>query len=79
MSRATAVITLAFGLSSIAAAQAPDRASFHLMLGKDTILTERVWRTSTELHGEFADRMRGARLEYVAALTPDASIARCFR
>lgn len=61
-------------LSSGMAAQEPDRASFYLTLGKDTILAEREWRTPAELHGEFLDRARGARVTYVATLTPDATI-----
>src|SRR3954462_7757207 len=53
----------------------PDRYSFYLVLGADTILDERVWRTQTELHGEFLDRRRGARLQYLAALTSNGSIS----
>src|SRR5262249_38686465 len=53
----------------------PDRYSFYLVLGADTIVDERVWRTPTELHGEFLDRRRGARLQYLAALTADGSIS----
>lgn len=53
----------------------PDRYSFYLVLGADTIVDERVWRTPTELHGEFLDRRRGARLQYLAALTSNGSIS----
>src|SRR6478672_2247331 len=53
----------------------PDRYSFYLVLGTDTILDERVWRTPTELHGEFLDRRRGARLQYLAALTSSGAIS----
>jgi dienelactone hydrolase len=65
-------------LPSPAAAQAPlaipDRYSFYLTLGNDTIVAERVWRTASQLHGEFLDRRRGARLEYLAALGSRAEI-----
>jgi len=62
-------------LSAQAPLAIPDRYSFYLTLGgEDTILTERVWRTAGELHGEFLDHRRGARLQYLATLNPDASI-----
>ncbi|HEY4303818.1 MAG TPA: alpha/beta fold hydrolase [Gemmatimonadaceae bacterium] len=52
----------------------PDRNSFYLVRGTDTVLTERVWRTGNELHGEFLDHARGARLQYLATLNADATI-----
>lgn len=62
-----------------AAAQAPlslpDRYSFYLTLGADTIVDERVWRTPAELHGEFLDRRRGARLQYLATLGANGAIS----
>ncbi len=73
-----AVSVLAFARPAVVSAQTPlaipDRYSFYLMLGTDTILTERVWRTGNELHGEFLDNRRGARLQYLATLNADASI-----
>jgi alpha-beta hydrolase superfamily lysophospholipase len=59
-------------------AQAPlaitDRYSFYLTAGADTLFTERVWRTAGELHGEFLDHRRGARLQYLATLRADATV-----
>lgn len=52
----------------------PDRNSFYLVVATDTIFTERVWRTANELHGEFLDQRRGARLQYLGTLNADASI-----
>jgi alpha-beta hydrolase superfamily lysophospholipase len=58
-------------------AQEPEQASFYLLAsGRDTIIAEREYRTATELHGEFVDRMRGARITYVASLNADATIGR---
>jgi dienelactone hydrolase len=54
--------------------QIPDRYSFYLVRGADTVVVERVWRTPEELHGEFLARQRGGRLQYLATLRPDASI-----
>ena len=51
-----------------ASAQEPGQASFALLLRGDTIFDERVWRTPTELRGEFRDKLRGARISYSAAL-----------
>jgi dienelactone hydrolase len=74
-----AAFAIAFALPAAVRAQAPlalpDRYSFYLVLGADTILDERVWRTPTELHGEFLDRRRGARLQYLAALTASRAIS----
>jgi dienelactone hydrolase len=74
-----AALVASLARSGLSLAQAPlgipDRYSFYLTLGgADTILTERVWRTANELHGEFLDHRRGARLQYLATLNPDASI-----
>lgn len=58
------------------AAQASDASSFYLTRGNDTILVERMSRTTTELRGEFVDRVRGGTMRYVAELAPDASITK---
>jgi dipeptidyl aminopeptidase/acylaminoacyl peptidase len=62
------------------AAQAPERASFYLVVHgaekTDTVVAERVARTSTELSGELLDRARGGRIAYVASLTPAALVSR---
>ena len=60
----------------IASAQSADQNAFYLISGKDTIIAERVTRTPGELRGEFLDRARGGRMEYVATLTADASITK---
>jgi len=74
----TAASVLAFARPAVMSAQTPlaipDRYSFYLVTGTDTIFTERVWRTANELHGEFLDNRRGARLQYLATLNADASI-----
>jgi dienelactone hydrolase len=70
---ASAVLTTS-ALRAQAPLQIPDRYSFYLVRGADTVVAERVWRTATELHGEFLTRQRGARLQYLATLRPDASI-----
>lgn len=64
---------------ALLAAQTPDvsadRYSFYLVVGdRDTVITERVWRMPAQIHGEFLEHQRGARVSYVAALAPDASI-----
>jgi dienelactone hydrolase len=51
-------------------AQSPERASFYLLSGADTLFAERVTRSATEMRGEFVDRMRGGRMVYVATLAP---------
>lgn len=52
----------------------PERASFYLLRGADTVIIERSARTPSELTGEFLDKARGARLAYVAAITPERTI-----
>ena len=54
----------------------PERASFYLLLRGDTIFEERSARTPTALSGEFADRMRGARVSYTAALASTGLVTR---
>ena len=61
------------GLRAQAPLQIPDRYSFYLVRGADTVVVERVWRTPEELHGEFLARQRGGRLQYLATLRPDGS------
>jgi alpha-beta hydrolase superfamily lysophospholipase len=61
---------------AVLAAQAPEQNSFYLTHGTDTIIVERMSRTATELRGEFVDRARGGLMQYVATLTPDASISK---
>ena len=62
------------------AAQAPDRASYYLVVhalgGTDTVIAERVTRTPTELTGEFVDRTRGGRVSYSATLSANALVTR---
>ena len=53
---------------------APDRYSFYLVVGADTILDRARVAHADELHGEFLDQRRGARLQYLAALTANGSI-----
>ena len=55
-------------------AQAPDSATFYLLLHGDTILVERQARTLDKLSGEFVDRMRGAHLTFNADLAPGGLI-----
>lgn len=55
---------------------APERASFALVLRGDTIFEERVSRTPTEMRGEFRDKLRGARVSYVATLDAKGVITR---
>ena len=61
-------------------AQAPDRASFYLVVhgpGKtDTVVAERVTRTASEVSGEMLDRVRGGRISYVASLGSTALVTR---
>src|SRR5262245_28647470 len=59
-----------------ALAQSPDRASFLLVSGADTVIVERFTRGSTAFSGEFADRTRGGRMTYAAELTMDGLISR---
>lgn len=62
--------------AQVASAQSPEQNAFYLISGKDTIIAERVTRTPGELRGEFLDRARGGRMEYVATLSADASITK---
>jgi pimeloyl-ACP methyl ester carboxylesterase len=57
-------------------AQQPERASFAVIIGKDTVTAERFTRTPTELSGEIVDRVRGGRIRYRAALGPQGLITR---
>jgi alpha-beta hydrolase superfamily lysophospholipase len=59
-----------------AIAQSPDRASFLLVSGADTVIIERFTRGATAFSGEFADRARGGRMTYAAELTADGLISR---
>ena len=82
----TATVALIFTLGTASApaqtpgpsfpAQEAERASFYLLRGADTVIIERSIRTPSELTGEFLDKARGARLEYVAAITPAKTINR---
>jgi dienelactone hydrolase len=54
--------------------QAPERASFYLLLRGDTIFDERESRTPSELSGEFRDRLRNVRVTYKAALSASALV-----
>lgn len=79
--RTTTLVGTATALASLlgpalAAAQAPEQTAFYLIRGKDTLIAERMSRTPTELRGEFADRVRGGVMQYVAALTPDSGISK---
>ncbi|HET7374272.1 MAG TPA: hypothetical protein VFJ20_12865, partial [Gemmatimonadaceae bacterium] len=73
---AAAAVVLALPSSSRAQDTIPERASFYLLLRGDTIFDERSVRTTTELSGEFVDRLRGARVSYTAALAPNALVTR---
>ena len=56
--------------TGFAAAQAPDSATFYLLLHADTIVVERQARTPDKLSGEFVDRMRGGHVTFDATLAP---------
>jgi len=77
--RASALLVSALAARAIAhplSAQepSPERTSFYLLLGRDTIVEERSSRTPTELSGEFRDRLRNARVTYTAALNASALV-----
>jgi hypothetical protein len=58
-----------------AAAQQPERATFVMLAGGDTIAIETMTRTPTRLEGELTERTQGLRFRYVSTLTPDAGIS----
>ncbi len=68
--------TFASLIPAISMAQQPERASFAVIFGKDTVTAERFTRTPTELSGELVDRMRGGRIRYRAALGAQGLITR---
>ncbi len=77
--RALAAIGLAGATPFAAAAlgaQQPERTGFYLISNGDTIFTERSQRTPSALSGDFVDVKRGARIAYVASLTPDGLVTR---
>lgn len=53
-----------------------DHATFYIISGTDTVVAERATRSATSLVGEFADRARGGRIVYTAALTPNGLVSR---
>ncbi|MDB4874171.1 MAG: hypothetical protein JWM41_617 [Gemmatimonadetes bacterium] len=60
----------------LGAQQAPERAGFYLLMGKDTLYAERSARTPTTLDGDFIDIAHGSHVAYVATLTPAGLISR---
>lgn len=83
MKRLSAIGVVASVIPMLCAAQAPERASFALLLRGDTIFDERVSRTATEVRGEFRDKLRGSRISYVGTVDDKGVIthldARTFR
>lgn len=61
---------------AILVCQQPERASFAVVSGKDTVTAERFTRTPTELSGEVVDRVRGGRIRYRATLEAQGLITR---
>lgn len=61
---------------TILTSQESERASFAVVIGKDTLTAERFTRTSTELSGEVVDRVRGGRIRYRATLGAQGLITR---
>ena len=70
---------IALWFSSSLVAQQPERASFHVLSGQDTVTAERFERTATTLSGELVDRVRGGRIRYIATLAPNGLVTRLER
>jgi pimeloyl-ACP methyl ester carboxylesterase len=68
-------IAIALAGPTLLHAQDPERASFYLVAGRDTVVAERSARTASQLQGEFASRTSGTRVTYVASLNADATIS----
>jgi pimeloyl-ACP methyl ester carboxylesterase len=58
------------------AAQQGSVTGFYMLSGNDTLFAERSVRTPSELSGDFIDLKRGARIAYVAALSPTGLVTR---
>jgi hypothetical protein len=67
-------ICLAAATPVAAAAQSADSAAFVIRHGADTLATEQVTRTATEIRGELDFRRGGASEGYRAVLAPDATV-----
>jgi len=68
------IVLAALLAASSAAAQAPERATFYLIVGNDTITIERSARTASELRFELFDRKSHSRVEASGRLLPDGLV-----
>jgi dienelactone hydrolase len=57
-------------VAGAAAAQQPERATFYLIVGNDTLTIERAERSATELRFELFDRKSHSRVGFAGTLTP---------
>lgn len=70
--RSIALIGLVTLIAQGAAAQEP--STFIMLMGSDTLATERVTRAANHLDGEFSAPSRGVRLRYAATLNADGTV-----
>jgi pimeloyl-ACP methyl ester carboxylesterase len=70
------ILSVAWFFPTVLLSQQPERASFAVVSGKDTVTAERFTRTPTELMGDLIDRVRGGRIRYRATLGPEGLITR---
>lgn len=72
--RSLALAALVTMIARGAAAQQP--STFVMLMGSDTLATERVTRAANHLDGEFSSPTRGARVRYAATLNVDGTVSR---
>jgi dienelactone hydrolase len=68
----TLAIALAFPLAL--GSQQPERATFYLLVGNDTVTIERAERTATDLRFELFDRKSHSRVAFTGKLSPAALV-----
>jgi dienelactone hydrolase len=74
MSSYRSSLALALVLALPVAAQQPERATFYLIVGSDTLTMERSNRSATELKVELFDRKSHTRVAFTGKLTPTALV-----
>ena len=74
MSCCRSSLAFSLALALTAGAQQPDRSTFYLIVGTDTLTVERSTRTPTSLDVEIFDRKTRSRVQLAGKLTPAALV-----
>lgn len=75
VARAAVFAALTFASSAVAAAQAPEAATFYLIIGNDTIIVERMTRLPNRLHFQLFQVKQLGKMDLTAELLPSAQVS----